>query len=133
MAKLYIDNHFADNIDIENVAIESHFSKFDFIRQFKRTYGKTPYNYLKKVRLSKAEELLKYSNLSIKEVCFSVGYSSISSFSGLFKKEIGIPPQEFKKAFEKRTDMIQHKPLKYIPGCFAEKNGWKKSNFKEVE
>lgn len=132
-AKLYIDTNYADSIDIENIANEALFTKFDFIRQFKKTYGVTPYNYLKKVRLRKADELLKSSNVSVRDVCFKVGYSSISSFSALFKKEFGAPPLKFQKDHLQKTSFIHNAPLNYIPGCFAESKGWKKSNFEEAQ
>ena len=131
-AKRYIDRYYAENIDIENIASEAQFSKFDFIRQFKKVYGKTPYNYLKSVRLSRAIELLK-SECTIMEVCYAVGYDSLSSFSGLFKKETGLTPSQYQKAFIERAKLIKSKPLNYIPGCFSEKYNWKKSNFEEID
>ena len=130
MAKLYIDRHYGEHIDVENIASEACFSKFDFIRQFKKVYKKTPYNYLKSVRINHAMDLLK-SDLAVQDVCFRVGYESLSSFSGLFKKETGMTPSQFQDSFTKRSQQILNKPLDYIPGCFSEKNGWKKSNFEE--
>jgi len=119
-AKLYIDENYAEPIDVDQIASEACFSKFDFIRQFKRTYGKTPYNYLKTVRLTKAAELLKSSQRSIQDVCFSVGYTSLSSFSSLFKKEYSISPQKFQALHMERAKLIKSKPLNYIPGCFTD-------------
>ena len=128
MAKLYIDTHFAEDIDVDNIANEAYFSKYDFIRQFKKVYKKTPYNYLKSVRINKAMELLK-SNHSVQDVCFDVGYSSLSSFSGLFKKETGMTPSAYQQAHAERAKLIESKPLNYVPGCFSEKKGWKKEQF----
>ncbi len=133
MSKHYIENYYAEKIDVGNIANETHFSKFDFIRQFKKTYGKTPYNYLKFIRLNKACELLKDTNISVQEVCYNVGYESVSSFSGLFKKEFDFSPKEFRMRHNHRIKSIEREPLNYIPGCFAYKNGWKNSNFEEVE
>ena len=53
-AKLYIDKNYSENIDLENIAGEANFSKFHFIRQFKKIYGKTPYKYLMHTRIEKA-------------------------------------------------------------------------------
>ncbi|MEX0287660.1 MAG: helix-turn-helix domain-containing protein, partial [Flavobacteriaceae bacterium] len=92
----------------------------------------TPYNYLKKVLLNKAVELLESSDIAVKDVGFCVGYESYSSFSGLFKKALGVSPRQFKQAHKLRTQSIQHRPLKHVPGCFADNKGWKKSNFEEV-
>jgi len=133
MSKHYIETYYAEKIDIGNIANETHFSKFDFIRQFKKTYGKTPYNYLKNIRLNKACELLKHTDTSVQEICYNVGYESVSSFSSLFKKEFEFSPIEFRIKQNLKTESIQQEPLKYIPGCFAFKNGWKNSNYEEVE
>ena len=84
-SKLFMDNNFADNINLDNIADEALFSKFHFIRLFKQTYNKTPHQYLTAVRIEKAKQLLLIKK-SISEVCFSVGFDSISSFTGLFKK-----------------------------------------------
>lgn len=128
MAKGYIDEHYDEPIDVENISNEACFSKFDFIRQFKKVYGKTPYNYLKTVRIAKAMELLK-SDLSVQDVCFDVGYSSLSSFSGLFKKETGLSPSQYQQAHRARAELISRKPLNYVPGCFSENYDWKKEQF----
>lgn len=133
VAKLYMDKHFVESITIQNIANEARFSKFDFIRQFRKTYGLTPYNYLKRVRLKKASELLRHSDLSVKDICFSIGYDSISSFYGLFKNEFGSPPKEYQKECLEKANSIKNKPLNYVPNCFAENLGWKKSNFEEVK
>ncbi len=58
-AKLYIDKHFDEEIDLDNIADEAYFSKFHFIKLFKSIYQKTPHQYLMIVRLEKAKTLLK--------------------------------------------------------------------------
>ena len=58
-AKLFIDEHFGNNIDLDNIADEAYFSKFHFIRLFKTIYNKTPHQYLTIVRIEKAKMLLK--------------------------------------------------------------------------
>src|SRR5471030_3477303 len=81
-AKLFIDGHFADNIDLDNIANEASFSKFHFIRIFNLVYKMTPYQYLTHVRIEQAKMLLKNGD-SIADTCYSVGFESVSSFSGL--------------------------------------------------
>ena len=58
-AKLFIDSHYQESLDLEAIADEAFFSKFHFIRLFKDSYGKTPYQYLTYVRIEKAKGLLK--------------------------------------------------------------------------
>ena len=131
-AKLFIDSNYPDNINLNDIADEAYFSKFHFIRLFKSTYGKTPHQYLTSVRIEKAKLLLQ-TNIPISDVCFAIGFDSISSFTGLFKKITKMTPSVYQKKELKRKDEIKEQPLKFIPNCFAEKKGWTKfSNFQEV-
>lgn len=122
-AKLFIDDHFADDINLHAIADEAFFSKFHFIRLFKNIYGKTPHQYLTVVRIERAKILLQ-TEMKIADVCFSVGFESISSFTGLFKRIIAITPSVYQQQQLKRQKEIGMVPLKFIPNCFAEKSGW---------
>src|SRR6186997_751196 len=82
-AKLFMDEHYASNIDLDNIADQAFFSKFHFIRQFKKIYGKTPHQYLMAIRIEKAMELLR-ANTSVLDTCLSIGFESSTSFSGAF-------------------------------------------------
>ena len=95
-AKLFIDEHFGESIDLENIADHAYFSKFHFIRLFKSYYGHTPYQYLTSVRIKNAKRLLT-TDATISEVCFEVGFESVTYFTGLFKKMTGITPAAFRK------------------------------------
>ena len=132
-AKLYIDKNYSENIDLENIAGEANFSKFHFIRQFKKIYGKTPYKYLMHTRIEKAKQFLQ-NNSAVTEVCFSVGFESLSSFSGLFRKMTGVSPSAYLLKQKKIKSLIKKQPLKFVPGCFAGRNASvKKSNFEEAK
>jgi AraC-like DNA-binding protein len=122
-AKLFIDSSFADNINLDDIADESFFSKFHFMRLFKTTYGKTPHQYLTWVRIEEAKLLLQTS-IPIAQVCFSVGFDSVSSFTGLFKRITGMTPSFYQQQQLVRREEISNAPLKFIPNCFAEKKGW---------
>jgi AraC-like DNA-binding protein len=131
-AKLFIDEHYDENIDLDNISDEAHFSKFHFIRLFRSVYGSTPHQYLIKVRIDKSKELLQ-QRCSVAEVCYKVGFTSISSFTGLFKKISLITPSVYQTQYLKRQAQIKETPLHFIPNCFAENKGWlKNSNFQEV-
>ena len=95
-AKQFIDHHYVNKIDLRNISGTSFFSKFYFIRLFKKYYGRTPYQYLIEVRIAKAKQLLK-SGLTSAETCYSVGFDSIPSFSTLFKKITGLTTSGFLK------------------------------------
>jgi len=128
-AKLFIDRHFDEPINLDAIADEAYFSKFHFIRIFKKTYRQTPHQYLTHVRLENAKQLLQ-SNIPVSEVCYACGFESIPSFTTLFKKTNGHTPAEYRQQqMFLKADKVSA-PLKYIPACFAEKNGWKEnSNF----
>lgn len=122
-AKLYIDDHYTEPIDLNNIAEEAYFSKFHFIRLFRSIYGKTPHQYLTAVRISKAKQLLS-KGVAVSDVCFSVGFESLGSFSSLFKNMVGRTPSAFLSEQLSRQLQITNNPLRYIPGCMAYKNGW---------
>ena len=131
-AKIFIDDHFHEDINLSDSADEALFSKFHFIRLFKSIYGKTPHQYLIAVRIENAKLLLQ-TRMSVTDVCFEIGFESISSFTGLFRRMTGQTPSAYQAQQHKILAAIAEKPLMFIPNCFAEKKGWtKNSNFQEA-
>ncbi len=124
-AKLFIDTHYSEKLDLDIIANKACFSKFYFIKLFKSIYKVTPYQYLIKVRIDKAKLFLQNKTL-VSDVCFSIGFDSISSFTGLFKKYNNLTPYQYLQLFERRQQEIKHIPLKFIPNCFVEKERDKK-------
>ena len=117
-AKLFIDNNYSERIDVSEIADEACYSKFHFIRTFKSIYGKTPHQYLTAVRVEKAKAMLE-EDVSVTEACFAVGFDSLGSFVGLFKRRVGLTPSEYQRKQLERKAEIRREPLKFIPGCFA--------------
>lgn len=122
-AKLFIDDHFSEQIDLENIAEQASFSKFHFIRLFKSLYGFTPKNYLIKIRMDHAKEYLK-KGFSVSETGMMVGLESPTSFAGMFKRMTGQSPSVFRKNELLKSDEIKTNPLLFVPNCFAETHGW---------
>ncbi|MBA2249217.1 MAG: helix-turn-helix transcriptional regulator [Chitinophagaceae bacterium] len=118
-AKLYIDDNYCNNIDLSNISDEACFSRFHFLRLFKSVYGKTPHQYLIQVRINKAMEFLE-QDFKINDTCFKVGFDSVSSFSGLFRRMHGCSPSEYQRLYKIRQANIKARPLNYIPNCFVE-------------
>jgi AraC-like DNA-binding protein len=118
-AKLFIDAHYAEQIDAGEIADEACYSKFHFIRTFKSIYGKTPHQYLTAVRVEKAKDLLEQGE-SVTAACFGVGFDGLGSFTGLFKRRAGVTPSEYQRQRLERKAAIREEPLKFIPGCFAD-------------
>ena len=118
-AKVYIDENYQDNIDLEHISKQAFLSRFHFHRLFRQVYKKTPLQYVTQKRLDKAKDLLS-ENKAVTEVCNEVGFESIGSFSVLFKKEIGFAPQYYRNmAYKKKIEQLAQ-PKKAIPHCFIE-------------
>lgn len=92
----YINDHFGDPVSLGELAKLAGFSPFHFTRIFSRFTGMTPHQYLIRTRISAAKYLLKSSALSIREIAFSTGFSSESSFCTTFKKWEGITPSLYR-------------------------------------
>lgn len=93
----YIDKHYKNNISLDKIAKNMYVSPVYISKIFKEETGESPINHLIKVRLSKAEWLLKNTNMSIRAVAESVGYKDAYHFSKSFKKNYGISPSELKR------------------------------------
>lgn len=115
-AKLFIDRHYEESIQVNNIAGEACFSKFHFIRLFKKIYGSTPHRYLTRVRISKAKELLA-AGMNVEEVCFNVGFDSVTSFTGLFRRMVKLSPSAYRARRLHLKQDSARQPYKYIPGC----------------
>ena len=122
-AKLFIDAHYAEAIDVQNIADTAYFSKYHFIRIFKSIYAKTPHQYLTSVRIKQAILMLTQGH-SVSDTCFAVGFDSLATFSNLFKKNVGLSPKKFQMRQIQRLKEIEQKPLGFVPNCYAEQKGW---------
>lgn len=130
-AKLFIDQHFEEPINLDHISSQANFSKYHFIRLFRRAFGRTPHQYLIGVRMEKARKLLE-SGEPVSRVCYMLGFESISSFTGLFKRYAAITPSAYKEKQACLKREMKEQPLRFVPACFAIKNGWRQnSNFEE--
>jgi AraC-like DNA-binding protein len=92
----YIHSNYSQKLTLDDMAGLSNFSKFYFCRFFKSAVGKTPIDYLHYHRLSRAELLLKDSNLKIIDIAYEVGFTDLSHFIRLFHKHAGVTPSQFR-------------------------------------
>lgn len=95
----YVETNYAEDIDLESACDLLKVNYFYFCRLFKRATGKTYVEYLNYVRLSVAEKLLITSDKSITEICTETGFSSLSYFNRIFKREKGFNPTDYRKFY----------------------------------
>src|SRR5437867_8643257 len=92
-----IDREHAQPLDVEALARGAHMSAGHFSREFKLAYGESPYSYLMTRRIERAMALLRRGDLSVTEVCFEVGCSSLGTFSSRFTELVGVPPSTYRR------------------------------------
>ena len=92
-----IDREYAQPLDVEALARDAHVSAGHLSRQFRLAYGESPYSYLMTRRIERAMALLRRGDLSVTEVCFAVGCSSLGTFSTRFTELVGVPPSAYRR------------------------------------
>jgi AraC-like DNA-binding protein len=92
-----IDREYAEPLDVEALARGAHMSAGHFSREFKLAYGESPYGYLMTRRIERAMALLRRGELSVTEVCFEIGCSSLGTFSSRFTELVGMPPSTYRR------------------------------------
>jgi transcriptional regulator GlxA family with amidase domain len=110
-ARDHADRWYAEPVDVASMAAVAGLSKYHFLRLFQATYGITPGEYLSRRRIERAQDLLRATNLTVTEVCYAVGFSSLGSFSRRFRAVVGESPREFQRRYAAGAP--------HIPGCFV--------------
>jgi AraC-like DNA-binding protein len=98
-----IDREYAQPLDVEALARGAHMSAGHLSREFRRAYGESPYAYLMTRRIERAMALLRRGDLSVTEVCFAVGCSSLGTFSTRFTELVGVPPSVYRSEAARAT------------------------------
>ena len=110
-AKDLMDREYMKPLDVPAMAQTALMSPAHFSRQFKAAYGETPYSYLMTRRIERAMALLRRGDLSVTEVCMTVGCTSLGSFSARFTELVGETPSAYRAR--------DHRALAAVPACFA--------------
>jgi len=98
-----IDREYAQPLDIEALARGAHMSAGHLSREFKLAFGESPYGYLMTRRIERAMALLRRGDLSVTDVCFAVGCSSLGTFSSRFTELVGVPPSTYRSRAARAT------------------------------
>jgi AraC-like DNA-binding protein len=108
-----IDREYAQPLDVEALASGVNMSAGHLSREFKKAYGESPYQYLMTRRIERAMTLLRRGDLSVTDVCFTVGCSSLGTFSTRFTELVGVTPSTYRR--DARKDLAG------IPSCETKK------------
>jgi AraC-like DNA-binding protein len=106
-----MDREYAQPLDVAALARTALMSTAHFARRFREAYGETPYSYLMTRRIERAKALLRRGDMSVTEVCFEVGCTSLGSFSARFTEVVGETPSTYRAR--------DHGKLQVVPGCQA--------------
>ncbi|WP_018657646.1 helix-turn-helix transcriptional regulator [Actinomadura flavalba] len=106
-----MDRDYAEPLDVEALARVAFMSSGHFSRSFRAAYGETPYSYLMTRRIERAKALLRRGDLSVTDVCFEVGCTSLGSFSSRFTELVGETPSAYRAR--------DHGDGAAIPACVA--------------
>jgi len=99
-----IDREYERPLDVEALARGVHMSAGHLSREFRLAYGESPYSYLMTRRIERAMALLRRGDLSVTEVCFAVGCSSLGTFSSRFTELVGMPPSTYRRHEARATE-----------------------------
>ena len=92
-----IDRDYAKPLNVEELARGANMSAGHLSREFRRIYGESPYSYLMTRRIERAMTLLRRGDMSVTDVCFTVGFSSLGTFSTRFTELVGVPPSAYRR------------------------------------
>ena len=107
------DARYFEPLGVEEMAGAAGLSRAHFSREFRRAFGESPHAYLLTRRLERAAALLRTTDRSVADICFSVGLQSVGSFTSSFTRTYGKSPTAYRAAFPPATD------LALIPACFV--------------
>ena len=110
-AKDLIDARYAEPLDVPALARAARLSPAHFSREFRREFGETPHQYLLTRRLERAAALLRSTDRSVADICFTVGLRSVGSFTTSFGRAYGVSPTAYRAAHPPAADRVR------IPTC----------------
>lgn len=105
-------------VHLDDAASAACLSPFHYHRQFARAFGETPHDFLMRVRMDRARELLARDELPVTEVCLAVGYESLGSFSTRFRAMVGCSPSAYRRSIRRLFPAPAMAIYRYVPSCY---------------
>jgi AraC-like DNA-binding protein len=125
-AKNLADARYPEPLDVDGMARAAGLSRAHFSREFRRAFGESPHAYLLTRRLERASALLRATDRSVAEICFSVGLQSVGSFTSSFSRTFGVSPTAYRAKFPPAADYA------LVPACVVRFYGRpQRSTFRE--
>jgi transcriptional regulator GlxA family with amidase domain len=112
-----------EELTLADLSEEIELSTWHFLRAFREACGETPHAFLTRLRLERAKELLTISSRPVTEICFDVGFTSLGSFSTLFRRQVGFSPAEFRRRVRTWITVPGLHPWAFVPFCFGQHFG----------
>jgi len=116
-AKDLADARYFEPLDVDDLAAAAGLSRAHFSREFRRAFGESPHAYLLTRRLERAAALLRTTDHTVAEICFSVGLQSVGSFTTSFTRTYGVSPTAYRAEFPPAAN------LALVPACFVRAYG----------
>ena len=124
-AKDLADARYFEAVSVDDMAAAAGLSRAHFSREFRREFGESPHQYLLTRRMERAAWLLRATDRSVTDVCFSVGLASVGSFTTSFTRTYGVSPTVYRAKFPPATLFAR------MPACMVRKYGRPTSTFRE--
>jgi AraC-like DNA-binding protein len=104
---------------LRDVAREAGMSQFHFIRLYKSVFGETPHQQQSATQIKQAKRLLLLTDRSVTAICMEIGFSSVGSFSTLFRQRTGESPSGFRRRHRRDGPPLPELPREMVPGCLT--------------
>ena len=108
---------------LADAASQACLSPFHYHRLFALAFGETPHDFLTRLRIDRAKELLARDNCPVTEVCLAAGYESLGSFSTRFRTSVGRSPSDYRRELRKIFPVPALAPFRFIPNCYLIRHG----------
>jgi AraC-like DNA-binding protein len=117
-AREFMRHAYRHPVSLPDVAAQANLSPYHFLRVYKRAYGETPHEFLTRLRIERAKDLLARGSHNVTEACFEVGFSSLGSFSVLFAYRVGLSPSEYRRYARSTISVPSTVRALFVPSCF---------------